>query len=67
MAQTELVHISFPDDDEFSNKLPNTVELAQSSGNEDVPSKSSSVQSSYMAAINRLFESKGFSKHSRTI
>ena len=65
MAQKELVYGSPSDVDRFSNETTNTAELAQPTGNQDLPSKSSSVQSSCMAAINRSFESKGFSEQSR--
>ena len=67
MAQKELVYGSPSDVDRFSNEATNTAELAQPTGNQNLPSKSSSVQSSCMAAINRSFESKGFSEQSRKL
>ena len=67
MAQKELVYGSPSDVDRFSNEATNTAELAQPTRNQDLPSKSSSVQSSCMAAINRSFESKGFSEQSRKL
>ena len=67
MAQKELVYGSPSDVDRFSNEATNTAELAQPTGNQDLPSKSSSVQSSCMVAINRSFESKGFSEQSRKL
>ena len=69
MIQEELVYGSPSDVDRISNEATNTAKLAQPTGNQDLPSKSSSssVQSSCMAAINRSFESKGFSEQSRKL
>ena len=67
IAQKELVYGSPSDVDRFSNEATNTAELAQPTGNQDLPSKSSSIQSSCMAATNQSFESKGFSEQSRKL
>ena len=67
VAQEELVHRSSSNADRLPDQTTSTAESAAPTQNKDLPSESPSVQSCCMAAINRSFESKGFSEEARKL
>lgn len=67
VAQKKLVYKSSSDADSMSSKVTHNTQSVIPTKNNNSTSKSSSVQSCCMAAINRSFINKGFSTNTRTL
>ena len=67
VAQKKLVYKFSSDADSMSSKVTHNTQSVILTKNNNSTSESSSVQSCCMAAINRSFQSKGFSTHTRTL
>ena len=67
VAKTPLVHKSVTKANRLSKKTSHTKQSSSATQNNDLPSNTRDIQSHSMAAFNRNFKNKGFSKETRKL